>query len=91
MTRRAHVRIDGLVQGVGFRFAMQRRADSLGLAGWVRNLADGGVEAVFEGDPEAVESMLRWCETGPRGADVREVAVDWEEPRGNSDGGFSVR
>jgi acylphosphatase len=91
LIRRAHVRIDGRVQGVGFRFAMQRRAQSLGLAGWVRNVSDGGVEAVFEGAPEAVESILRWCESGPRGADVRDVAVAWEEPRGDSGGGFSVR
>jgi acylphosphatase len=85
------VRITGLVQGVGFRYAAVARARSLGVGGWVGNRYDGSVEAVFEGDDAAVESMVAWCEHGPRGAEVRDVAVDWEEPRGESGGGFSVR
>jgi acylphosphatase len=85
------VLIKGLVQGVGFRYATQRRARTLGLGGWVRNRADGAVEAVFEGEPDDVATMIAWCESGPRGAVVRDVEVAWEEPGGEGDGGFSVR
>lgn len=78
------MRISGLVQGVGFRFAAVARARSLGLGGWVSNRTDGSVEAVFEGDDEAVASMVAWCEHGPRGAEVRDVEVRWREPEGVS-------
>jgi acylphosphatase len=80
--KRARVRITGLVQGVYFRVETERRARSLGLAGWVRNAADGAVEAVFEGDGDRVESLLAWCGRGPAGARVDEVSVVWEGPRG---------
>jgi acylphosphatase len=87
---RAHVVVAGSVQGVGFRYATRGRANSLRLAGWVRNRPDGRVEAVFEGDPERVESMVAWCRRGPSGADVQDVDVTWEDPTGE-DGGFTVR
>ena len=87
--RRAHVRVRGSVQGVFFRVETRDRARSLGLSGWVRNLADGAVEAVFEGDGQQVESMVDWCARGPRGAAVEDVDVDWQEPQGES--GFAVR
>lgn len=87
--KRVRVRIHGRVQGVFFRSETQSRARSLGLAGWVRNSPDGSVEAVFEGRPEAVESMVAWCERGPSGALVDHVDVAWEEPRG--DVGFAIR
>jgi acylphosphatase len=77
---RAHVRVAGRVQGVGFRFATAAEAHRLQLNGWVRNLDSGGVEAVFEGPRSQVERMLRWCEDGPPGAYVREVQVNWDEP-----------
>jgi acylphosphatase len=77
------------VQGVFFRAEARARAQSLGLAGWVRNAPDGSVEAVFEGEHKRVESMVEWCRSGPAGADVDEVEVAWEEPRGDS--GFSAR
>ena len=89
MTKRARVVVSGFVQGVGFRYATRGRASSLGVAGWVRNRPDGRVEAVFEGDPERVESMVAWCRRGPAGADVDGVDVCWEAPAGES--GFSVR
>ena len=77
MTVRRHVVVHGLVQGVGFRISLARAAESRGVAGWVRNRADGTVEAVFEGRAEAVESIERWCDQGPRGAEVDTVeAVD---------------
>jgi acylphosphatase len=86
--RRVRVRIAGIVQGVGFRYETRARARSRGVAGSVRNLGDGGVEAVFEGADEAVAAMVEWCRRGPRGAHVEEVRVEDEEPCGEQ--GFSV-
>jgi acylphosphatase len=85
---RARVRVQGRVQGVFFRVETRDRARSLGLAGWVRNCADGTVEAVFEGDPERVQSMVDWCSRGPSGARVDDVDVAWEDPHGEA--GFRV-
>ena len=87
--KRAHVRISGRVQGVFFRADAADRARSRGVAGWIRNVPDGAVEAVFEGPDEAVDAMVSWCGRGPRGARVDDVQVEWEEPRGES--GFSTR
>ena len=78
--KRAHVRVHGSVQGVFFRVETRDRARSLGISGWVRNLRDGAVEAVFEGPEERVESMVEWCRRGPAGARVQSVDVDWEDP-----------
>ncbi len=88
-TERAHVYISGKVQGVSFRDATRDEAESLGLSGWVRNLQDGRVEAVFEGDTDLVRRMIDWCESGPSSADVDDVTVEQEEPSGES--GFEVR
>ncbi len=87
---RAHVRISGRVQGVFFRDATRQKAEDLTLAGWVRNLPDGRVEAVFEGPPDRVKEMLRWCEEGPRQASVENVDTDIEDPAGDLSG-FEVR
>ena len=87
--KRAKVIVRGSVQGVFFRAEARDRARSLGLAGWVRNVPDGTVEAVFEGEAERVESLVEWCSRGPAGARVEQVDVDWSEPEG--DQGFSVR
>ena len=78
----------GRVQGVFFRAETRTRAESLGLSGSVRNLPDGSVEAVFEGSPERVESMVEWCRRGPAGASVDDVEVSTEEPSGER--GFAV-
>lgn len=86
---RARVVVRGRVQGVFFRDETQRRARSLGVAGWVANRPDGAVEAVFEDRREAVESMIRWCGQGPSGAMVDDVETTWEDPQG--DVGFVVR
>ncbi len=86
---RAHVFISGRVQGVGYRFSTIEQADNLGVTGWVRNLPDGRVEAVFEGNQAAVEEMIRWCHRGPRSAVVKDVAVEYEEPEGLR--GFETR
>jgi acylphosphatase len=77
---RAHVKMSGRVQGVGFRYATFDEARARGLAGWVRNLDSGDVEAVFEGPRDAVEAMLRWCQEGPPGSFVHQVRVDRDEP-----------
>ena len=78
--RRAHVWITGRVQGVGFRYAAALEARGEGVAGWVRNLDSGEVEAVFEGPANAVDRLVTWCRRGPDGAWVRDVRVDASEP-----------
>lgn len=74
---RAHVVITGIVQGVFFRIETQRAAVKYGVCGWVRNKHDGTVEAVFEGDKAAVESLLAWCKKGPPRASVDNVDIQW--------------
>ena len=86
---RVHVWISGRVQGVGFRFATCEQAERLGLGGWVRNLGDGRVEAVFEGEAGTVRQMVDWCQSGPSSAGVEDVSVQNEQPEGLS--GFEVR
>ena len=81
--------LHGRVQGVFFRDTARRMARSRGVSGWVRNTREGTVEAAFEGDPEAVESMVRWCREGPRGAAVERVEVAEEEPEGLTE--FRIR
>lgn len=76
--------IRGRVQGVFFRAETRDRASSLGLGGWVRNNPDGTVEAAFEGERERVESIVEWCRRGPPHADVDDLDVAWEEPRGEA-------
>jgi acylphosphatase len=85
---RRRVVVHGRVQGVFFRDATRRMATSRGVAGWVRNRRDGTVEAAFEGKPDAVESMLRFCREGPARARVDRVEVSEEEPAGED--GFRV-
>jgi len=77
------------VQGVFFRQEARRAAARTGVGGWVRNLPDGRVEAVFEGPRPAVESLVEWCRVGPPAAQVAGVEVRWEAPAG--EGRFSVR
>jgi acylphosphatase len=76
--------ISGRVQGVGFRYATAQRARSRGIAGWVRNNADGTVEAVFEGEPEQVDALVAWCSRGPAGSRVEDVRAELEAPSGES-------
>jgi acylphosphatase len=87
--KRARVRVWGRVQGVFFRAEARQRAESLGVAGWIRNAGDGSVEAVFEGADQQVESLVEWCRRGPEGARVDEVEAVREEPAGEV--GFQVR
>lgn len=90
MRIRAHVFISGRVQGVFFRYETQLRAIRNNVTGWVRNLPDGRVEAVFEGEKENVESMIEFCRRGPPGALVKNVEVAWENPTGEFKG-FHIR
>lgn len=84
-TKRAHVFIKGKVQGVWFRASTKEVAQRLGLKGWVKNLPDGRVEAVFEGDEDKLKQAIEWCREGPPGAVVTDVEVVFEEPKGESD------
>jgi acylphosphatase len=77
---RRHVLVSGRVQGVWFRDTCSRQARAAGVTGWVRNTPDGRVEAVFEGEPEAVEQMVTWCRHGPPRAVVTGVEVKDEPP-----------
>jgi acylphosphatase len=80
MKARAHVFVSGFVQGVFFRHEVRRNATRHGVTGWVRNLRDGRVEAVFEGEKKAVEEMIEFCRQGPPSATVKNVEVCWETP-----------
>ncbi len=86
---RYRVVVQGFVHGVFFRDTVRRRAQSAGVAGWVRNNRDGTVEAVFEGEPERVERLVAFCREGPRGARVDRVEVHAEDPEGLRE--FSIR
>ena len=79
---RRRVIVYGRVQGVGFRYALARAAQTRDVAGWVQNRDDGTLEAVFEGSREAVESLARFSGEGPRGAEVERLEVFEEEPEG---------
>lgn len=86
---RARAIVHGRVQGVFFRDTTRREAAARSVGGWVRNRPDGAVEAVFEGDRDAVEEMLAFCREGPPNAEVERVDVSEEEPEGLTD--FEVR
>jgi acylphosphatase len=75
MKTRVHVVISGQVQGVWYRASTKEKAEELGLTGWVKNIAHGNVEAVFEGDESTVNEMIAWCRKGPPLAQVINVKV----------------
>lgn len=86
---RRRVVVSGRVQGVWFRDSCRKRAELEGLAGWVRNLPDGRVEASFEGEVTAVDALVDWCREGPRLAQVSDVELFDESPQ--HDSGFVIR
>lgn len=88
MRRTLRLRIHGRVQGVFYRDSMRREANSLGVDGWVRNCADGSVEAVVQGAQASVETIVRWAHQGPSRADVTRVEVT---PDGGVFSGFEIR
>lgn len=87
---RVRVVVFGMVQGVGFRYAARDAAGESDVAGWVRNLPDGSVEIVAQGQPAAVARMVAWAERGPRHAAVDRVVVERETPEGGLTG-FEIR
>ena len=87
---RARVRIEGLVQGVFYRYSTQQKAQELGVAGWVRNLQDGSVECLLEGERNTIEVLIQWCHHGPPGARVDKVTTQWEGYTGDLRG-FSIK
>jgi acylphosphatase len=86
---RRHLWVRGRVQGVWYRGSCAEQARALGISGWARNLPDGRVEIVAEGDPEALDKLVEWCRQGPPAARVTAVEVHAEEPEGLV--GFTVR
>ncbi len=88
--QRAHVYVSGDVQGVFFRDSTREKAEQLGLSGWVKNLPDGRVEALFEGPPNKIREMVQWCEQGPPHAAVEDVDVDYDAAQEDLSG-FEVR
>lgn len=86
---RAHVLVSGTVQGVFYRATTRNEARDRGIDGWVKNLDDGRVEAVFEGPADAVEEMIEWCHTGSPQADVSGVEAEYDDPEGEE--GFRIR
>jgi acylphosphatase len=91
MTRALHVWVEGRVQGVFFRDSTQRRAVELGLTGWVRNLRDGRVEAMFVGEEDECRQALDYVQVGPSSGIVTGVKHEWEEAPRERDAGFEVR
>ncbi|MGD9519474.1 MAG: acylphosphatase [Armatimonadota bacterium] len=88
--QRVRAVISGRVQGVGFRYYLQRRGLELGLAGWVRNRGDGSVEFVAEGPRPAIEKLLAAARMGPPSAYVTDMRVEWSPPEGNLPQPFSI-
>ncbi|WP_128475975.1 acylphosphatase [Halorussus pelagicus] len=86
---RAHAFVSGTVQGVYYRANTRNTAVEKGVEGWVRNLDDGRVEAVFEGPAAAVEEMVEWCHTGSPAAEVEDVEVEYGDPEGEDS--FRIR
>ncbi len=86
---RAHVFVSGRVQNVNFRTHTRDEAKRAGVDGWVKNLSDGRVEAVFEGARGGVQRLVSWCYSGPPHADIEHVEVEWEDAT-NQEGPFSI-
>ena len=82
----AHLYVTGYVQGVFYRHSTARRARAAGLTGWVKNLPDGRVEALIQGERDAVQDLIEWCKHGPPHATVERIEVDWEAVSGDFSG-----
>jgi len=80
--KRVHLFVSGRVQGVFFRASTRDTARRLGLTGWVRNLPDGRVEGLFEGDEEALRRLIEWCRSGPAGAAPEKLELEWKDYSG---------
>ena len=78
MKSRIHIFVSGKVQGVFFRENTRKKAAEFGLSGFVRNLPNGKVEAVFEGDKEKIEKIIQWIKKGPETAQIENIEIDWQ-------------
>ncbi len=87
---RAHLTIEGWVQGVFFRTSTVQEAKRLGIKGWVRNCTDGSVEVVAEGNKKKIDQFIQWCHQGPAGAQVHNVQLHWKDHQGAFEN-FSIR
>ena len=85
-----HIIVQGLVQGVGFRYFVYRHASRLGLAGWVRNLYSSEVELEAEGDRSMIEELIKELKVGPRSAQVKDLKIEWQEFKSRYQG-FEIR
>jgi acylphosphatase len=85
-----HIIVQGLVQGVGFRYFVYRHASRLGLAGWIRNLYSSEVELEVEGDRSLIEELIKELKVGPRSAHVKDLKIEWQEFK-NRYQGFEIR
>jgi acylphosphatase len=88
---RVKVRVTGRVQGVWFRSSTKQKADELGLKGWVRNMDDGSVEAVFQGEEDKINDMIKWCHVGPSLAKVKKVYVEKDDEAMEDYSDFTIR
>jgi acylphosphatase len=88
---RVHLKVNGRVQGVYFRASTVEEARRLRLTGWVMNCPDSSVEVIAEGEREQLEKLIRWCRSGPPGAQVREVRAEWEAPKEEFQGFYIKR
>ena len=88
--KRRRLRAVGRVQGVGYRWFVMRKAKSFGLTGWVKNLSDGRVEIVAEGEEDRLAAFLDWCRRGPPAARVRHIETEYSEATGEFDS-FSIK
>ena len=91
MDARAHMIVQGMVQGVGFRWFVSRYAEALGLRGFVRNLANGNVEIMADGDRSLIEDLIKKVKVGPRSAHVSDVRLEWKEPTPGTFTHFEIR
>lgn len=90
VTVRVHIIVEGLVQGVGFRWFVYRHAEALGITGWVRNLYDGNVEIEAEGERSLLEEFIKQVKIGPRSARVTNLKIEWKERTSPGYQGFRI-
>jgi acylphosphatase len=91
MVSRVHIVVEGVVQGVGFRWFVYRLAESLGIAGWVRNLANGNVEIEAEAERSILEEFIKEVKVGPRSAHVTNLRIEWTQPSRHEFSHFQIR
>jgi len=90
-TARVHLIIHGRVQGVAFRYSAEDQANRIGIGGWVRNLHNGTVEIIAEGQRSELEELIKWCGHGPSLARVTDVEIEWLEPTNEFERFYSAR